>query len=290
MRMKKSAPRATLILILILAVVFIPAFVGGMGGQAMAFAPTSPTGYTYIVDEADILADSEEAQLESQLLEIRERLGFDVVIVTTPHTGSYSTTDYADKFYEDNGYGYGPNRDGVLLLVSMEDGRWATSTAGYGITALTDYGLSQIEDELVNNLNKGNFARAFETFADRCDEYVTSAKNGYIIDVGNEPKKPFPWASRGIIALLVGLAGGVAGTGSARSQLKTVYSQPRAGSYVVSDSFVLDPGSSRDLFLYRNVSRIPRVQNTGGKPGGGSITHVSPGGMTHGGHSGTFKN
>ncbi len=278
----RSARRAATLLFAL--VIVLMSFSLGFGFSTLL------SGHRYVDDAADLMTAEEEAQLEAKLEEINSRLQFDVVIVTVDTTGTMSTTDYADKYFEDNGYGQGPNRDGILLLVSYEDGRWATSTSGYGITALTDYGLDQIESELVDNLNKGKFYQAFDSFAQRCDEYVTSAKEGNIIDVGNEPKKPFPWASRGLIAIAAGLFSGFAGTSSARAQLKTVRYQPRAGNYVVRDSFALDPRASRDLFLYSNITRVPRVQqsNNGPRPGG-STTHVSPGGMTHGGHSGSFR-
>ena len=286
-----NAPCSALSYLAIALLVVTLALTLALATAAASFAFTigADQQYRYIKDEADLISSEEEAMLETKLEEINQRLQFDVVVVTVGNTGVLSTTEYADKYYEDNGYGYGPNRDGVLLLISYDDGRWATTTAGYGITALTDYGLDQIEEELVDNLNRGEFYKAFDEFASRCDEYVSSAKAGNIIDVGNRPKGPFPWASRGLIAIFAGLMSGFVGTSTAKAQLKSVRPQSRAGSYVVKDSFQLNRGASRDTYLYSNVSRIPRQSSSGGSKPGGSTTHVSFGGMTHGGHSGSFK-
>ncbi len=38
-------------------------------------------------------------------------------------------------------YGYGADKDGVLLLISTEDNDVYISTCGYGITAFTDAGI-----------------------------------------------------------------------------------------------------------------------------------------------------
>ena len=95
---------------------------------------------TRVVDMADLLSDSEESSLLFKLDEISERQQFDVVVVTVGSLDGKTPTAYADDFYDYNGYGFGAEYDGVLLLVSMEERDWRISTCGYGITALTDAG------------------------------------------------------------------------------------------------------------------------------------------------------
>ena len=44
-------------------------------------------------------------------------------------TGGGKTAEaYADDYYDYNGYGYGENDDGLLLLVSMGEREWAITT------------------------------------------------------------------------------------------------------------------------------------------------------------------
>jgi uncharacterized membrane protein YgcG len=95
---------------------------------------------------------------------------------------------YADDFYDYNGYGFGANNDGCLLLVSMEDRDWWISTTGYGITALTDAGIEYIGDEFVSYLSDAEYAKGFDMFADLVDKFVTQAKEGNPYDVGNMPR------------------------------------------------------------------------------------------------------
>ena len=72
-----------------------------------------------LVDEADLLSDSEESRLLTTLDEISERQNCDVVVVTVDTIGDSTATEFADDFYDYNGYGAGENRDGILLLISM---------------------------------------------------------------------------------------------------------------------------------------------------------------------------
>ena len=114
-----------------------------------------------LVDDAGLLDSSEEEELESELDEISERQQFDVVVVTVNSLEGKTPQDYADDFYDYNGYGYGSDHDGVLLLVSMEDRDWYMSTTGYGITAITDAGREYISDQFVPYLSDGEYLEAF---------------------------------------------------------------------------------------------------------------------------------
>lgn len=98
-------------------------------------------------------------------------------VVTADDIGRKNTMDYADDFYGYNGYGFGENYDGVLLLVSMEDRDWWMSTSGYGITAITDAGIEYISDKFLSDLSDGDYAGAFSTYAELCDEFFTQAEN-----------------------------------------------------------------------------------------------------------------
>ena len=232
-----------------------------------------------LVDGADLLTDSEEITLLSMLDEISERQMLDVVIVTTNTLEGKSPMAYADDFYDYNGYGFGASYDGVLLLVSMEDRDWWISTCGYGITAFTDYGIDCLADRFLSVLGSGYYADAFEIFAEGCDEYITMARNGKPFDIGAEP---FDASGAMMIAVVIGLIAAFIVTASMKGQLKSVRQQS-AGSYLKQDSMRIT--DSRDLYLYRNVSRVRRQTESSG---GGSSTHTSSSGRSHGGGGGKF--
>ena len=239
---------------------------------------------TRVVDLADLLDNSEEADLLSMLDEISNRQELDVVVVTVNTLDGKTPMDYADDFYDYNGYGFGENRDGVLLLVSMEDRDWWISTTGYGITVFTDAGIEYISEKFLPDLSDGNYADAFTTYAELCDEFITQARTGEPYDTNNLPKEPFNVFTSLLISLAVGILVSLIVTGKMKGKLKTVRMQPAAEEYVRKGSMLVTESS--DLFLYSHVDR--RAKSKDNDSGGGSSTHTSSSGSSHGGGGGKF--
>lgn len=44
-----------------------------------------------------------------------------MIIVTVDSLNGKTVEEYADDYYDDNGYGYGENNSGILFLVAMDD-------------------------------------------------------------------------------------------------------------------------------------------------------------------------
>ncbi|MFQ9516594.1 MAG: TPM domain-containing protein [Eubacterium sp.] len=236
-----------------------------------------------LVDNADILNDSEEDSLLKKLNEISERQDFDVVVVTVDSLEGKTARDYADDFYDYNGYGMGNDNDGVLLLVSMEARDWWMSTTGFGITAITDAGIDYISDKFLDDMGDDEYAKAFDEYAELCDKFVTQAKTGEPYDVGNMPKEPFAVFRNLLIALAAGIVLSLIIVLIMRSQMKTVRRKPAASDYMKKGSMVIN--ESRDLFLYTHLDRQKKPKNNSS---GGSSTHKSSSGTTHGGGGGKF--
>lgn len=234
---------------------------------------------SYLIDDADLLTSSEETALEQKLRTISDTYGLDVVVLTLPSLDGQNETVYADDYYDYNGY----RSDGILLLVSMAERRWAISTAGYGVTAFTDAGLAYMEDQFLEDLSSGNYNQAFHTFADVSEEMIIQAKSGDPYDYGNLPKSGFALGQNLVICLIIGFVIALIVTGVMRAQLKTVRPKPAAADYVVRGS--LNVTEHSDLFLFRNISRIRKESNN---RSGGSSTHTSSSGRSHGGRSGGF--
>lgn len=237
-----------------------------------------------VVDMAGLLDETERAALLSRLDEISERERVDVVVVTVNGLEGKSPMQYADDFYDNNGYGYGGAKDGVLLLVSMADRDWWISTTGYGITAFTDAGMDYISEQFLPALSSGDYREAFMCFADCCEEFITEAKAGHPYDIGHMPKGPFRLGFSVCVSLAAGLILAVVVTACMKGQLKSVRSQPGASSYVKDQS--LNVTESRDIFLYSNVRRREKPKNNTSR--GGSRTHTSSSGRSHGGRGGKF--
>ena len=163
------------------------------------------------------------------------------------------------------------------------DGRISISTCGYGITAFTDAGIEYIGKQIKGELSDGNFAGAFDKFADLCDDFITQARTGEPYDVKNLPKEPLSliWIP---IAIVVGFVLSLIIVGRMKAKLKTVRFQAAASNYIKDNS--LNINERRDLFLYNTVTRTAKPKND--DSGGGSSTHTSSSGTTHGGGGGKF--
>lgn len=254
------------------------------------FLPASPAfaaeDVPRLVDGADLLSDSEETVLRDMLDEISERQQVDLVIVTADSLEGKSPMEFADDFYDYNGYGFGDSYDGVLFLISMEERDWYISTTGFGITVITDAGREYISQHFLEDLSEGEYNAAFTIFAEMCDDFITQAREGEPYDVGNLPKEPFPFLMNLILALFIGFLLSFIVTSVMRGKLKSVHSQSRADSYIKKDSMQIT--NQRDMFLYRHIDRRRKPENDSSGHSGGSAVHTSSSGRSHGGGGGKF--
>lgn len=245
-----------------------------------------------LVDDAYLLSEYEYQSLLDKLDRISEREQFDIVIVTTDSLGGYTSTQYADDFYDYNGYGMGAGYDGILLLISMEERDWAISTHGFGVTAFTDAGQKRLVDQFIGDLSDGNYFSAFNKFADTSQNYIIQAKTEKPYDSPNLPKNELPSQLPErelspylpVITTAIGVVIAFIITSIMALQLKSVRMQTAAGNYIKDNSLKII--ESRDVFLYANLSKtkIQKAQSSSS----GSSTHRSSSGRTHGGSRGKF--
>ena len=241
--------------------------------------------YYRVVDMADLLTDDEETVLNDKLDEISVRQNMDVVVATTDDLEGYSVTEYADLLYEQLNFGYGENRDGLMLLISIEDSDWYISTCGYGITAFTDAGIQYVGGQMLDSLADGDYAEAFRIYAACCDDLIDQARAGHPFDEDDVPRKPMSLIVP-LVCIVIGAALGIAVVQGMKAQLKSVRKEKSAANYVRPGSMNLT--GKQDLFLYSNVNRVKRETKSSSSDGGGSSTHRSSSGTTHGGGGGKF--
>lgn len=247
---------------------------------------SSKVSKDYVVDNADLLTQTEENELSEKLQDISDELQFDVVVVTTNSTGSKTATEYADDYFDYNGYGRGSNNDGALFLVDMGDRKWAISTSGYGIEAIVDSALDDMEEEIVPYLKSGDYDGAFNEFADLTYDIVNDAKNGksYSNSTTSTTKNHKNIGTNLIVAFSIGAGISLIIILVYRSKLKPVKFQKEAKEYIVPGSFNLR--RSDDVFLYFNITKVPIPKNNDSDDSGSF--HSSSSGSSHGGSSGSF--
>ena len=223
-----------------------------------------------IVDNAGLLSMEEVRLLENAAESCTVECSLDVAVLTIDSLNGKSIQQYADDYYENTGYGIGPDWSGALLVVSMGERELYISTCGSAIDCLSDQELDAIIDEVANELSYGNYYKAFHIYyqlISNCSEtfHQNSSEDGHI-----------NW----LLSAFIGIV--VAGITILimRACMNTKRKQHSAGDYLKSDSYHLH--TRQDIFLYSNVSKVKKQQNNT------SSTHTSSSGRSHGGRGGRF--
>ena len=210
-----------------------------------------------LVDEADLLSASEEKKLLKKLDETSKELKFDIIIVTVEDFGGGDVEKFTEELYDD---AYGKKRDGVILLISMEERDWCISGNGEGQDIFTSSNISAIGSAIKSDLSDGNYADAFELFIDKCAYYIDGERNGFPFDVGGTA----------LVALIIGLLAAVIVTFILKGQLKSVHKQAAAQSYVKPGSMQVT--LTNEFYLYRTVDRTRRTENSNNSSSGSHST------------------
>ncbi len=127
-----------------------------------------------VYDEAGLFTEEELQRLEAKSLELWEALKLDLVIVTIEDNQGKTSRDFADDFYDYGGFGYGPEADGVLLLINMADSEAYISTTGIAIKYLTDARIEAVLDDILQHLPDGNYADGAMAFLGSVEYFVKS--------------------------------------------------------------------------------------------------------------------
>lgn len=101
---------------------------------------------TKVVDQANLFTLDETEKLEALANDLAEKYQIDIGIVTTNDAEGKSAQEYADDFYDNNGYGYGKDMDGLLYLIDMDNREIYLSTCGLAIQYFTDLRISKLLD------------------------------------------------------------------------------------------------------------------------------------------------
>ena len=149
---------------------------------ALLVLPAAAADLPRLVDNADLLMADDAEALLADLDSRSEALQFDIVIVTVDSLDGETPQNYAEDFFWYNNYGLGEDRDGALLLVAMDTRDWYIATHGFGITAITPAGREAMVDRFLPQLSNAEYAAAFSTFAEECEDYVNQARNGSAYD------------------------------------------------------------------------------------------------------------
>lgn len=244
-----------------------------------------------VYDGAGLLSQSEIESLSNSLENLSNKYGADFAVVSTNSTSGADVQDYADDFYDYNGYA----NNGALFLIDMGSRQVTVSTAGSMIDILNDDVIERIYDDMMGYLQNGDYYRALKCFVEDADYFIERNSQSGSTDypVTNPKPKPRFTAQNAMLAAFVAALVTLVVYFVLRGQLKSVAVEHFARNYVVDRSFRITGYS--DMFITSNVTRSPRPKDDdrGSGHSGGSFStshssHTSSSGSSHGGHSHGF--
>lgn len=221
-----------------------------------------------VYDKAALFTDEEVRKLEKDIADMKERIGYDVVIVTTDYVPLNGTSmEYADDFYDNGDFGVGAGKSGVLFLIDMDNREIWISTCGEMIGILTDEKIDKILDRVYPSMPNGAYYSAAKQFLVQTEKCV------------NPPSK----AGVGLVIglLISGITWSVIAGKYRGGRQKENYAYQRDGR--------MHMVNREDRFLKKHVSqrKIPKSpppqSRSSGSSSGRSTMHVSSSGRTHGG-------
>jgi len=114
----------------------------------------NPTGL--VNDFGNVMTGSVERQLESVLLDLRQKTGAEIAVVTVPDMGGMDESSYAVGLFEQWGIGSKEKDDGLLILVAVKERRIRIEV-GYGLEGvISDARAGQIRDKYITPSLKQN--------------------------------------------------------------------------------------------------------------------------------------
>ena len=247
---------------LLISLLLAACLLTGLGGNALAAAEYSAV---YVTDRAGLLTGNERAQLESMASGIARDYGCAPYIITLEDYRDYGSGDISETamdIYEELGLGYGREKNGILLLMSMEERDYAMVSYGeLSHSAFTDYGQEYMEECFLSRFRENDWAGGFEAYLRACTELLDLEAQGRPYDVGSAP------GGFNFLIVLIPLAVASVVCGIFAFQMKSARYKSEARDYLPGNG--VNMRIVRDRFTHRTVMR-QRI-NTQKSGGGTSI-------------------
>ncbi|MGI5977853.1 MAG: TPM domain-containing protein [Candidatus Limivicinus sp.] len=243
-----------------------------------------------LVDEAGLLDEKEEKKLLKKLDKLSEKYEADIVAVTVNSIGDSDAMEYAIKFYEENGYGFGENRDGIIYLISMENRDFGIAACGIGQKGLSKFCYTFLVNHTKTDLGSGKYYRAFSDYARIAGDIFKGMRDGRPCSKNNPPRDIFNWIYPILYPFIFLFIFGLIGVSRA-NKLKSASAKKDAADY--KESFNLSSSNDEFISSYETERYAPHVESSddsGGSSGGSSYTgsYTSSSGNIYSGGSGKF--
>lgn len=104
----------------------------GAGSAAESGRAAIPAATGFVNDQAGVIGEARSAQLEAFLDQVRTKTGVQFAVLTVTTTAPEEPASYKTRVFQQWGIGDAERKDGLLLLVAMEERKLVFET-GYGL-------------------------------------------------------------------------------------------------------------------------------------------------------------
>ena len=240
-------------------------------------APATP----YVIDDARLLTIEQRQELNTYAEMITETYGIGIYIMSVEDFHNYGEEpqifDVLWNYYHDNSLGYGADRQGMILMLSMAERDFATFFYGEDTEyAFNGFGQAQLENYFLDDFGDDDWYDGFMDFLVASEDFMAKAAAG-------EPVRDNPWSLASVF-VLVALFVSFVVTRLLWMKMANVAAQKGAKRYQTAEGLVLT--KQIDQFLTQTIRRRKIESSDPGSGRSGSSRAHSGGGGS--GRSGKF--
>lgn len=240
-------------------------------------APATP----YVIDDARLLTIEQRQELNAYAEKITETYGMGIYIMSVEDFHNYGEEpqifDVLWNYYHDNSLGYGADRQGMILMLSIAERDFATFFYGEDTEyAFNGFGQAQLENYFLDDFGSDDWYDGFMDFLVASEDFMAKAAAG-------EPVRDNPWSLASVFVLIALFVSFVV-TRLLWIKMANVAAQKGAKRYQTAEGLVLT--KQIDQFLTQTIRRRKIESSDSGSGRSGSSRAHSGGGGS--GRSGKF--
>ena len=240
-------------------------------------APATP----YVIDDARLLTIEQRQELNTYAEKITETYGVGIYIMSVEDFHNYGEEpqifDVLWNYYHDNSLGYGADRQGMILMLSIAERDFATFFYGEDTEyAFNGFGQAQLENYFLDDFGSDDWYDGFMDFLVASEDFMAKAAAG-------EPVRDNPWSLASVFVLIALFVSFVV-TRLLWMKMANVAAQKGAKRYQTAEGLVLT--KQIDQFLTQTIRRRKIESSDSGSGRSGSSRAHSGGGGS--GRSGKF--
>ena len=146
---------------------------------------TAQSTYLYVDDQADILTAQEEADLSKLAQIASHQVDCGIYVLTVENfkdldcASEYSVSSTLSAYFKERGYGFGPDRDGVILMLSMAERDYSLFTNGFGDTGLSDPAMDYLLTTFLSDFGDNEWYNGFEDYINCTEKLLQKTIDGH---------------------------------------------------------------------------------------------------------------